>query len=177
MKIVLITGSPRKNGTSNYLADHFMQGAIGAGHEVYRVDAAFADVHPCIGCETCKEGKSECVFKDDMLKIYPKIKEADLIAYATPLYYHAATPQLLTVISRLHGINDQIWQAPKKAVLLSTGANPNPFFFHGLKEWFMTDLKYLGWEEAGSLFVEGVYAREDIEKQMQVKRHMNWAGI
>ena len=51
MKIVMMTGSAHRNGTTATLAGRFQQGALDAGHEVYRFDAAFQDVHPCIGCD------------------------------------------------------------------------------------------------------------------------------
>lgn len=57
MKIVVITGSPHKKGTSALLADEFIRGAKEAGHEVSRFDAAFENVHPCIGCNKCEYGK------------------------------------------------------------------------------------------------------------------------
>ena len=52
MKILVLTGSPRKNGNSNTLADFFIRGAEEAGHEVIRFDAASSDVHPCIACNS-----------------------------------------------------------------------------------------------------------------------------
>ena len=54
MKVVIITGSAHKHGTTATLADKFEQGAFDAGHEVFRFDAAFCSVHPCIGCDTCR---------------------------------------------------------------------------------------------------------------------------
>ena len=54
MKIVMMTGSAHRHGTTATLADRFQQGALDAGHEVYRFDAAFQDVHPCIGCDKCR---------------------------------------------------------------------------------------------------------------------------
>ena len=59
MKIVVITGSPHKNGTSALLAAEFIKGAAEAGNEIYRFDAAFSQVHPCIGCDHCECGKRE----------------------------------------------------------------------------------------------------------------------
>ena len=57
MKIVVLTGSPHKAGTSSLLADCFIRGAEEAGHEIFRFDAAFNNVHPCIGCDKCECGK------------------------------------------------------------------------------------------------------------------------
>lgn len=53
MKIVMITGSAHKTGTTAVMAEEFMKGATEAGHEVYRFDSAFKNVHPCIACEHC----------------------------------------------------------------------------------------------------------------------------
>ena len=64
MKILVLTGSPRKNGNSNTLADNFIKGAKESGHQVERFDAAFAEVHPCIGCNKCGMN-GPCIFKDD----------------------------------------------------------------------------------------------------------------
>ena len=86
MKILVITGSPRKNGNSNTLAEHFIKGAQEAGHEVVRFDAAFKEVHPCIGCNRCGMN-GPCVFKDDFEFVRKHIVDADLVAFATPMYY------------------------------------------------------------------------------------------
>ncbi|MFR2445918.1 MAG: flavodoxin family protein [Thomasclavelia spiroformis] len=51
MKIVILTGSPHKNGTSNTLVDEFIKGASEKGHLIKRYDIAFLDIHPCIGCD------------------------------------------------------------------------------------------------------------------------------
>ena len=65
MKIAVLTGSPHKNGTTTLLADRFIEGARAKGHEVYRFDAAFRNIHPCLGCDAC--GMSgPCVHKDDI---------------------------------------------------------------------------------------------------------------
>jgi len=53
MKILVITGSPRKNGNSNFLVDNFIKGAQEKGHKIFRFDSAFKKVHPCIACNKC----------------------------------------------------------------------------------------------------------------------------
>lgn len=70
MKIVVITGSHHKNGTSAHLAAAFIRGAEETGHEVCRFDAAFRQVHPCIACETCHNTDRGCAFADDMKTLY-----------------------------------------------------------------------------------------------------------
>ena len=164
MKIVVITGSPHKNGTSNLLAEEFIKGAKEKGHEIYRFDSAFKKVLPCIGCEKCECGKNQCIFKDDMIGLYPKIIEADIIVYSTPLYYHSFSAQIKAVIDRYHGIDNLICGVPKKAVLMVTAANPNAWVTDGIVLTYKTDLRYLNWDNCGIITAYNCYNREDIEK-------------
>lgn len=143
--------------------EQFIKGAESVGHEVVRIDAAFSKVHPCIGCEHCECGKNPCVFQDDMIEIYRKVKAADAIVYSTPLYYHAASAQLLSVINRFHGIDHEIKDTEKKCVLLVTGANTDPTFMDGIKLWFATDIRYLGWENAGEVYAHGCTDAEHLK--------------
>ena len=68
MKITVITGSPHKDGTSALLAERFIDGAKTAGHEVFRFNAAFEKVSPCIGCDRCGMN-GPCIYKDSMTQL------------------------------------------------------------------------------------------------------------
>ena len=85
MKVLVITGSAHKNGTTAYLAQKFIEGATEAGHVVFRFDAAFKNVHPCIACEKCHRTGS-CAFQDDMNELNPHLLEADVIVLVSPIY-------------------------------------------------------------------------------------------
>lgn len=104
MKILVLTGSPRKNGNSKTLADNFIKGATEAGHEIVRFDAAQKDVHPCIACNSCGMN-GPCVFKDDFEFVRKHIADADMVVFATPMYYFGFSAQLKTVIDRFYAIN------------------------------------------------------------------------
>ena len=133
MRIVMITGSPHKNGTSALLARRFEEGAREAGHEPFRFDAAFESVHSCIGCDKCGWGAKPCVFRDAVDALYPKLREADLIAFVTPLYYHGPSAQLKAVVDRFHGIDNFLRGADKKAVLIATAADSDVHVTRGLE--------------------------------------------
>lgn len=107
MKILVLTGSPRKGGNSNTLADNFIRGAEEAGHQVFRFDAAFKEVHPCIGCNKCGMN-GPCIFKDDFEFVRQHIVDADMVVFATPMYYFGISAQLKAVIDRFYAINGQI---------------------------------------------------------------------
>ena len=155
MKILVITGSPRKNGNSATLADHFIKGAEEVGHEVVRFDAAFRKVHPCIACNSCGMN-GPCVFKDDFEFVREHIVEADCVVFATPMYYFGISAQLKAVIDRFYAINGSI-HVPKKAVLLMTYANTAASEAVPIKSHYEVLLKYLGWTDAGQIIAPGVW--------------------
>lgn len=117
-------GKPHQNGTSALMAEQFIKEAEIAGQKIYRFDAAFKKVHPCIGCDKCECGKHPCIFQDDMKELYRKLKEAEVVVYISPLYYHNISAQLKTVIDRYHGINDFIRGTGKKVLTIITAAYP-----------------------------------------------------
>jgi len=155
MKILVITGSPRKNGNSATLADHFIKGAKEAGHEVVRFDAAFKKVHPCIACNTCGMD-GPCVFKDDFEFVREHIVGADCVVFATPMYYFGISAQLKAVVDRFYAINGSI-HVPKKAVLLMTYANTAASEAVPIKSHYEVLLNYLGWTDAGQVIAPGVW--------------------
>lgn len=164
MKIVVITGSPHRDGTSALMAEEFIRGAETAGQEIYRFDAAFKKVHPCIGCDKCECGGEPCVFQDDMTELYDRLQEADVVVYVSPLYYHNISAQLKTVIDRYHGIDDLIRGSGKKVFTIITAASTEDWIFAGVKETMKTTARYLGWEDCGGIFANGCYHKADILK-------------
>ncbi len=150
MKVLVITGSAHRNGTTAVLAKEFIKGAAEAGHEVCRFDAAFKDVHPCIGCEKCHDTNTGCVFKDDMEELNPQLLDADAIIFISPIYYYAMNAQIKAVIDRFYA-NDMALHTPKKAVLMVTMADETMESAEGAIAAFRGMTSYLGWHIAGIL--------------------------
>ena len=100
MKIVVITGSGRKRGSSNYLAEEFIRGAEKAGNKVYRFDAAYKSINPCIGCNRCRES-FKCIYDDAFGEIGKEMISADVIVWVTPVYFMTMTAQLKAAIEDL----------------------------------------------------------------------------
>lgn len=155
MKILVLTGSPRKNGNSNTLADYFIKGAEEAGHQVVRFDAAFKNVHPCIGCNSCGMD-GPCVFNDDFEFVRQNIVDADMVVFASPMYYFGLSAQLKAVIDRFYAINGKI-HVSKKAALLMTYANTAASQAEPIKSHYLTLIDYLGWSDAGQVIASGVW--------------------
>ena len=121
MKILIITGSPRKNGNSNFLVDNFIKGAQEKGRQIFRFDSAFKKVHPCIACNKCGMN-GDCIFNDDFNYVRENLVDSDMVVFATPMYYFGISAQIKTVIDRFYAINGKI-HIPKKTALIMTYAD------------------------------------------------------
>ena len=164
MKIVMITGSAHRYGTTATLADRFQQGALDAGHEVCRFDAAFQDVHPCIGCDKCLR-TGECTFAaDDMKLLNPHLLAAEAVVFVSPIYYFAINAQVKTVIDRFYANNDAL-MGGKKALLITAMADEAMDSALAGNEMFRQMTGYLGWENAGVLNVRNASTAEDLTKE------------
>ena len=161
MDILVLAGSPRKDGNSNFLAAEFTRGAQEAGHKTFRFDAAQANVHPCIACNACGMD-GPCVFKDDFETVRKLIIPADMVVFATPMYYFGLSAQLKAVIDRFYAINGQI-HVPKKAALLMTYANTAESQATPITSHYDTLLDYLGWSDAGRVIAPGVWTAGSIK--------------
>lgn len=163
-KIVILNGSPRLKGNTAMLIQSFTEGAVAAGHEVIRFDLQKMDIHPCLGC-CCggKDPESPCVQKDDMLKIYPAYKDADLVCLATPLYYWTISGQLKCAFDRLFAVaecNEDCKNPQKECTLLMAAEG------HGFEEtlyWYDRLMNHLGWTDKGKVLCGGVFEVGDIK--------------
>ena len=156
MKILVLTGSPRKNGNSNTLVDSFIKGAQEKGHSVVRFDSAFMNVHPCVACNQCNMGGSDCVFKDDFEQVKKNIIDAQMVVFATPMYYFGISAQLKAVIDRFYGINEKI-QVSKKSALIMAYADSTDTIAEPVKSFYERLIEYLGWQDVGQVIARGVW--------------------
>ena len=156
MKIVVLTGSPRRNGNTSHLAGQFIKGAEEAGHEVYRFDCAQRKVSPCIACNRCGMNGT-CIFNDDFAELRPHLVAADMVVLATPMYYFGFSSQLKTVIDRFYALNGQIKRASKQAAFLMAYANTDPKEAEPMISHYHTLLNYLGWEDRGMVVTPGMW--------------------
>ena len=101
-RIVVLVGSMRKGGNTDLLAQAFAEGA-GKDNTVEIVSVADYKVNPCIGCNSCftREG-NQCFQKDDMAEIYKKLKVADIMVIASPVYFYGISAELKAIVDRLH---------------------------------------------------------------------------
>ncbi len=114
-KVLIISSSARRGGNSEILCDAYAEGAKGAGHEVEEVRLAALHLEPCLGCYAC--GKTgQCAQRDDMAALLPKLKAADVIVLASPVYFFTLCGRMKNFIDRTlplypyHGFAGKKWQ-------------------------------------------------------------------
>ena len=98
--VLIISSSPRRGGNSETLCNEFYEGAIEAGHNAEVVCLREKNINYCKGCYVCRK-RGKCAQDDDMLPLLEKVKKADVLVLATPVYFYSMCAQLKTFIDRL----------------------------------------------------------------------------
>ncbi|MDO4271291.1 MAG: NAD(P)H-dependent oxidoreductase [Eubacteriales bacterium] len=165
-KICILNGSPRPNGNTKELIKRFTAGAEAAGHEAACFDLQKMDIHGCLGC--CKGGKdqaSPCVQKDDMDRIYPFYRAADVVVLASPMYYWGISGQLKCAFDRLFAVAELTpdYENPKKeCALLMAAEGGTESNFAPVRAFYEGLAARLGWKNRGVVYAGGNMDAGDI---------------
>ena len=102
-RVIGISTSLRHGSNSDMLADKFVEGALSAGNDVEKISLIGKEIQFCKGCFACQK-LGRCVIKDDVNDIMAKVLEADVVCWATPIYYYEMSGQMKTLIDRLNAL-------------------------------------------------------------------------
>jgi multimeric flavodoxin WrbA len=177
MNIVLLTGSPRKNGNSNLLVAQFINGAEQSGHQIFTFDCAKHKIAACSDCGHCGMD-GDCVHKDDFEVIRPHLVSADVIVFATPMYFFCIAAQLKLVIDRFYAIYGSIKHKPKRTVFMMTYAETDLQLAEPMIQHYKTLVNYMGWKDAGEVIAPGIWEAgsirntEFMEKAFQLGKNI-----
>lgn len=164
-KVVVITGSPRKNGNSAAMAEAFIKAAEEKGHTVTRFDAAMMNVGGCHACETCFKSGKACSFDDDFNTIAPHILEADDIVFAMPVYWYSIPGQIKNVIDKIYSFcvaGKDV--AGKGCGLIACCEEEDMTVLDGVRMPLERSAALLKWHMIGEVLIPGVLNTGDIEK-------------
>ena len=168
-KVVVISTSLRSGSNSHMLAEQFAEGANSAGHEVEIISLRGKEIHFCIGCLTCQE-TGVCVFKDSVPAIMESVLNADVVCWATPIYYYEMSGQMKTLIDRMNAMYPKDYRF-RDIYLLTTAAEDEPFVpertLSGLQGWIEC---YERCTLKGHLFCGGVDAPKTIEGNTKLQQ-------
>ena len=161
-KVILISTSLRRGSNSDMLADRFAEGAVSAGNEVEKISLAGKNIQFCKGCLACQK-LGRCVIDDDVNGIMAKVLEADVICWATPIYYYEMSGQMKTLIDRMNAMYALDYKF-RDIYMLTTAAEEEQETparaVEGLRGWIACFPKS---RLAGTLFCGGVDGARAIE--------------
>lgn len=164
-KIVVITGSPRKNGNSFAMTDSFIKAAKEKGHSVTRYDAATMKLEGCHACETCYSTGKPCSFDDDFNIIAEAVLEADAIVFSMPVYWYSIPSQIKCVIDRLYALvvgGKNI--AGKECALIACCEEDDMTVLDGVRIPLERTVALNKWKMVGEVLVPGVLNPGDVAK-------------
>ena len=159
--IVIISTSLRPNSNSDLLADAFRRGAEAAGNRVEYISLRQKKIGFCVGCMKCASA-GECVIKDDAVEIERKVVAADVVVWATPVYYHMMSGQMKTLMDRLNPMYPKDYAFRDVYLLATAEVKDESMCAHtadGVREW-ADNLK--GVRFAGYVYCGGVDAPGEI---------------
>ena len=177
MKIVVITGSPRKNGNSFAMTEAFIHEAEQRGHSVRRFDAAFLKIGGCHACMTCYKTGKACSFDDDFNDIAPAILEADAVVFTMPVYWYSIPAQIKGAIDRLFSLvvgGKEV--AGKKWGLIACCEEDDTTVLDGVRIPMERTAALLQWEMIGEVLIPGVLNVGDIDHTDGCKQAAALAG-
>ena len=161
-KVVVISTSLRAGSNSQLLAEKFAEGAKAAGNEVNFITLRGKEIKFCVGCLACQK-LGACVIKDDVPAIMESVLNADVVCWATPIYYYEMSGQMKTLIDRMNAMYPLDYKF-RDAYLLTTAADDDE------QTPKRAEMGLGGWIEcfpesrlAGTLFCGGVNAPGEIE--------------
>lgn len=169
-KIVILNGSPRKKGNTSELAKAFTRGAESAGHTVTEFFLDSMNIHGCKGCFGGRSGRDHpCVQRDDMDKIYPAVRECDVIVLASPLYYWNMSGQIRTAVDRLFALEEgdgNLLRGHGRASALLMAAEGSGF--EDVLLYYDHLMEHLKWKNLGHVLAGGNGDIGDIEGKPEV---------
>jgi len=173
VKVLAISGSPRKGGNSEMLLDKFLEGAKASGCAVEKLRADVLNIAPCDEGNSCFR-TGVCRVQDDMQAVYQKLIEADCLVIATPTFFMAPPAQLKRLIDRCQSLWAKrfILKQPlraddkeRKGYLIGTAGLNKREAFTATRIIMKAFFYVLGFKYTEELLFEGVDSRGDIEKR------------
>jgi multimeric flavodoxin WrbA len=170
VKVLGIMGSPRIKSNTDLLLDEALKGATDQGAEVEKIVVDKLKIAPCkeyLGC--FKDGN--CVIRDDMDEIYPKLLEADVVIIASPMFFYGLSAQAKALIDRCqalwarkHILKQSLPNGGRKGAFIAVGATRGKKLFEGAILTVKYFFEAIGVEYADELLVRGVDARGEIKE-------------
>ena len=161
-KILVITGSPRRGGNSDLMAESLIKGAGEAGHSVEKFETAFRGIAGCTACGRCWSSDRPCVIDDDWQELALKMEAADILVFAYPLYWSTMPAQMKGAVDRLFAYCAGNCRRPltgKGYVTLLCGECEGDEIFREARAVHKGLEGYFAWKHLGEVAVHSVFEK------------------
>ncbi len=170
-RLLAFLGSPRRHGNTEVLLDAVLEAAAGAGAEVDQVALARLKYEGCRECGGC-DHTGQCIVDDAMQTLYPKLREADRVVVASPVFFAGVTAQTKAMFDRCQAVWIRKYRLKGRAeegpagrlgAVIAVSGLKNPEVFRGLVAEVRAFLRTNDFKYAGGLFFPGVDRRGEIK--------------
>ncbi len=175
MKVLALIGSPRKGSNTDILVDKVLEGCEEKELTAEKLYLYDFNISACTDCRLCKSGNYECAIKDDMQKIYPRMVEADVLIFGTPVYWYGPTGKMKLLIDRMRPFIAGRKLKGKRAVL-AVPSEEGPKACSALLEMFRMSFDYLGIKFVGSI-LSTAYERAEVSENKEDLKKAYELGI
>lgn len=185
VRVLGIFGSPRKEGNTDLLLEEALKGAEKEGAEVTRLRLRDYKITPCLECHGC-DSTGQCVVLDDMQKIYPLLLEADVVLFASPIFFYSISAWAKALVDRSQALWARKYRLKdpslgkeakrRKGFFISVGATKGQKLFEGAILTVKYFFDVINAEYAGDLLLKGIEEKGDILKHPEALRQAFEAG-
>lgn len=165
-KILVLTGSPRKNGNSDLLADALIRGVEEGGHTAVKFDAGVKQIGGCTACDKCWSNGHACIYEDDFHALEPLLESCDVMVFCAPVYWMGFPAQMKAAIDKLYAYGGSGGTRPlaiKESALLLCGEDPAAMQYDYVAQGYQRCISFLGWKDRGFIWKGGAGAEGTID--------------
>lgn len=159
MNIVVLSGSPRKGANTDIMVEAFAETAREGGHTVEVIRVASKKIAGCLGCRYCFTHEGACVQKDDMIGVVESLQDADMVVFASPIYWFDITAQEKAAIDRLYAFGATGFPFTKTALLLDSHSEG---VYDAAIAMYKSACAYCKWENQGIVTISGMTERDSM---------------
>lgn len=159
MNIVVLSGSPRKGANTDIMVEAFAETAREGGHTVEVIRVASKKIAGCLGCQYCFTHEGACVQRDDMIGVVESLQDADMVVFASPIYWFDITAQEKAAIDRLYAFVATGFPFTKTALLLDSHCEG---VYDAVIAMYKSTCAYCKWEDQGIVTISGMTERDSM---------------
>lgn len=172
MNILVVTGSPRKNGNTEIMAEEFARCATEIGHQVTIRKLSIDKVGPCIACQYCFTHDGVCVQNDDMNDILNDLNQADMLVIASPIYWFDVSAQTKCFIDRMYALAKKGFHIQSIAMLLNSGADG---VYDAAEKQIRYIASYLNWDLKGIVKIPNMKEKGSVKDSVELEKVRDFA--